>query len=136
MSKFKKGESGNPGGRPAGSTAATIIRKDIEQELPGILAKVIQQAVDGDMQACKILLDKICPNLRPQALPVSIELGGTLPETGGNVLAATMSGAIPPDIGSMLITALSNQGKLVEFQELAERLQRIEKQLEIQNALK
>jgi len=130
MGKYIKGESGNPGGRPTGSTMATLVRKDIEQALPGILATVIKQAVDGELQACKILLDKICPNLRPQALPVSIELGATLPETGGNVLAATMSGIVPPDVGSMLITALSNQGKLVEIQELTERLQRIEKQLE------
>jgi hypothetical protein len=41
-----------------------------------------------------------------------------------------MQGHIPPDIGSQLITALSNQGKLIELQEMAERLQRIEKQLE------
>ena len=130
MSKFKKGESGNPGGRPTGSTMATLVRKDIEQALPGILATVIKHAVDGELQACKILLDKICPNLRPQALPVSIELGATLPETGGNVLAATMSGIVPPDIGSMLITALASQGKLWEMQEITERLQRLEKQLE------
>lgn len=136
MGKFKKGESGNPGGRPAGSTVATAVRKDIEQALPNILATVIQQAVAGDMQACKILLDKVCPNLRPQAQPIHIELGATLPETGGNVLAAIMSGTVPPDMGSMLITALANQGKLVEIQEITERLQRIEKQLEIQNALK
>jgi hypothetical protein len=41
-----------------------------------------------------------------------------------------MTGKIPPDIGAQLITALSNQGKLVEFQELADRLARIEKQLQ------
>jgi hypothetical protein len=41
-----------------------------------------------------------------------------------------MTGKIPPDIGSQLITALSNQGKLIELQEMAERLQRIEKQLQ------
>lgn len=41
-----------------------------------------------------------------------------------------MSGKIPPDIGSQLITALSSQGKLIELQEMAERLQRIEKQLQ------
>lgn len=42
-----------------------------------------------------------------------------------------MQGQISPDIGSQLITALSNQGKLIELQEMQERLQRIEKQLEL-----
>jgi hypothetical protein len=49
---------------------------------------------------------------------------------GNEIIRATLSGEIPPDIGSQLITALSNQGKLIELQEMQERLQRIEKQLE------
>jgi hypothetical protein len=46
-----------------------------------------------------------------------------------------MTGQIPPDIGSQLITALSNQGKLVELQELTERLDRIEKKLTHEQSL-
>jgi hypothetical protein len=59
-------------------------------------------------------------------LPIVESLAGQ----GQEVIRATMSGKIPPDIGSQLITALSNQGKLVELQELADRLARIEKILE------
>ena len=70
------------------------------------------------------------PFLMPQAMPVNISIGATLPETGGNVVDATLNGSIAPDIGSMLIKALAEQGKLVELQELTERLQRVEKQLE------
>lgn len=130
MSKFKKGESGNPAGRPAGLTAASRIRNDLEAALPGILATVIKQATEGDLQAAKILLDKICPNLRPQALPVNVPTGATLPETGSHVVDATLNGSIPPDIGSMLIRSLAEQGKLIELQDMADRLQRLEKLLE------
>jgi hypothetical protein len=133
---FEKGKSGNPAGRTAGNTPGAKIRKAIETQADNILQSVIDAAVAGDMQACKMLLDRITPTLKPQAIPVNIELGTTLPETGGNVLAATMGGLVAPDIGSMLITALASQGKLLEMQEITERLQRIEKQLEIQNALK
>ena len=77
-----------------------------------------------------MLLDRICPPLKPQALPVNIETGTTLPETGGNVVSATLIGAITPDIGSTLIRALAEQGKLIELQEMVERLQRLEKLLE------
>jgi hypothetical protein len=42
-----------------------------------------------------------------------------------------LNGSIAPDIGSMLIRALAEQGKLIELQELTERLQRIEHQLEL-----
>lgn len=127
---FKKGLSGNPSGRPVGLTAATIIRKDIEKAWPDILKKIIEQAKAGDMAACKILLDKICPNLRPQALPITLAIDGGLVEQGHEVIRATLAGEISPDIGAALITALSNQGKLVDLKILADRLKRIEKQLE------
>ena len=129
--KFIKGQSGNPFGRPTGQTPGAKLRKAIEAQSDSILQSVINAAVSGDMQACKMLLDRITPSLKSQALPVNIELGTTLPETGGNVLAATMGGLVAPDIGSMLITALASLGKLIELQEITERLQHIEKQLEL-----
>lgn len=124
--KFQKGTSGNPAGRPANSTTAALVRKDITEALPLIMKQVVNQAITGDLTACKILLDKICPNLRPQALPINVAVGDTLAATGDNVIAETMSGRVPPDIGAMLITALSNQGKLVELQELEARISALE----------
>ena len=106
------------------------MRKSIELRADDILQAVIDAAIGGDMAACKMLLDRITPTLKAQALPVHIGIGDTLPETGGNVINATMSGQIPPDIGSQLITALANQAKIIEQQELIYRLTRIEKQLE------
>lgn len=58
------------------------------------------------------------PPLKPQTLPISIENGATLQ----NVVTA--------NIGAMLIRALAEQGKLIESQEMADRLQRLEKLLE------
>lgn len=62
-------------------------------------------------------------------MPVNIPVGETLPETGNHIVTETMTGNVPPDIGASLITALSNQAKLVEFTELSQRLARIEQQL-------
>ena len=131
MSKFKPGQSGNSKGRTAGITPGAKIRKAIELRADDILKSVIDAAVSGDMSACKMLLDRITPVLKPQAMAINLPDNGTLSEQGGEVIRAALSGQIPPDIGSQLITALSNQGKLIEFQELTERLSRIEKQLEV-----
>ncbi|WP_054760632.1 DUF5681 domain-containing protein [Methylomonas koyamae] len=128
--KFKPGQSGNPAGRPKDKTPATLLRKAIADDMPDVVRKLVELAKEGDVQAAKVLLDRICPPLRPQALPVVIETGSTLPETGGNVVTATLSGNVPPDIGAMLIRALAEQGKLIELQEMADRLQRLEKLLE------
>ena len=128
--KFKPGQSGNPAGRPKDKTPATLLRKSIVNEMPEIVKTLVDSAKNGDIQAAKVLLDRVCPPLRPQALPIEVEMGETLPNTGGNILSAILSGDIPPDIGSTLIKALTDQGKLIELQEIAERLKRLEKVLE------
>jgi len=130
---FKKGTSGNPSGRPAGKTSAGEIRQAIEQESTAILKAVIDAAVLGDMQAAKILIDRLCPQLKPMALPVTIPVGDTLPESGANVIFAMLGGQLPPDVGAQIITALAHQSKLIETLELSERLARLETQLKIQN---
>jgi len=130
QTKFKPGISGNPNGRPKDKTPATILRKSISQEMPEIIKTLVGLAKGGDVAAAKVLLDRICPALKPQAMPISLPTNGTLTEQGSEIIKATMAGQIPPDIGSQLITALSNQGKLIELQEMAERLQRLEKMLE------
>ena len=131
--KFKPGQSGNPNGRPKDKTPATLLRKSIIGEMPEIINKLVELAKGGDVAAAKVLLDRCCPALKPQAMPINLPVNGTLAEQGGEIIRATMAGQIPPDIGSQLITALSNQGKLIEWQELTERLSRIEKKLELQN---
>ena len=127
--KFQPGQSGNPSGRPKDKTSATLIRKAIAKEMPAIVQTVITAAKNGDLQACKVLLDRICPPLKALAQPINVESGQSLTDSGANVIAATLSGEVPPDIGSQLITALTNQGKLIELQEINDRLARLEKQL-------
>ncbi len=130
MSKFEKGQSGNPKGRTPAHLTAAKVRKDLADDLPDILAKLIELAKQGDIQAIKLILDRVCPPIKPQAVPISLPVSDSLAEQGNEIIRAIMQGQIPPDIGSQLITALSNQGKLIELQEMQERLQRVEKQLE------
>ena len=124
--KFKAGISGNPKGRPKNKTPATLLRKSIIDDMPEIILKLVEQAKNGDTAAAKILLDRCCPTLKPQALAISLPINGTLAEQGNEIIRATLSGQIPPDVGAQLITALSNQGRLVELQELTERIEILE----------
>lgn len=126
--KFQKGQSGNPAGRPKGATVGAKIRKAIEERKDEILNAVINAAVGGDMQACKMLLDRITPQLKPVAMNVQLSLPNAagLAEQGAAVVNAALSGTIPPDIGAQLITALSHQAKIVEIDDLTKRIEILE----------
>jgi hypothetical protein len=124
--KFKQGVSGNPKGRPANKTPATLIRKSIVDDIPDIIAKLVELAKEGDVQAAKVLLDRVCPALKPQAVPISLPVSDSLAEQGNEIIRATMQGQIPPDIGSHLISALANQAKIIEVDELTKRIEALE----------
>ena len=123
---YKKGESGNPKGRVPGSTPGVKLRKAVELQSDAILKTVIDAALSGDLLACKMLLDRILPVLKPQALEVKLRCDETLTLQGNTILNATLSGQIPPDIGSQLITALAGQARIVEIDDLLERIKLLE----------
>jgi hypothetical protein len=126
LSKFKKGESGNPAGRPKRIFTSAELRKRLAKDMPEILEKLLTMAKDGDTSAIKIILDRTHPPLKGQALPITVPLGASLSETGGNVVNATLAGEIPPDIGSQLIAALAAQARIIEIDELTKRIEVLE----------
>lgn len=121
---FKKGVSGNVAGRPIGQTPGAQIRKAIEQHSEEILQSVINSAVNGDMSAAKMLLDRITPSLKPIAQQISLALpdGASLSEQGSEVVKGALMGAIPSDIGVQLLAALGAQAKIIEIDDLAKRV--------------
>ena len=123
---FKKGTSGNPKGRKPASITADKVRKGLADDLPDILQTLIDLAKGGDVQAIKLVLERVCPALKPQAVPINLPLVESLAGQGNEIIRATMTGKIPPDIGSQLITALANQAKIIEVDELTKRIEALE----------
>lgn len=126
IKKFKPGQSGNPKGRPKDKTPATLLRKSIADDMPEIIKTLVNLAKGGDVQAAKVLLDRICPPLKPQTLAINLPANGSLTEQGSEIIKATMAGQIPPDVGSQLITAMAHQAKIMEVDELAKRIEALE----------
>ena len=70
---FQKGISGNPSGRPKNPKhSSSALRSQIGAELPAIITSLITLAKSGDATASKLLLDKVLPSVRPQALPATL----------------------------------------------------------------
>ena len=124
---FKKGTSGNPSGRPKGTTCEAKIRKLIESQADDLIRAVTASALDGDMTAAKILIDRICPAYRPKDQAVSITgLDGTLTEQGAAIIQTMGKGTITPNEASSLLSTLVSQSKIKEIDELTKRIENLE----------
>ena len=127
--RFAPGCSGNPSGRPRSKvTKAGVLRETLSPHMPTILQKLIDMALDGDIQACRILIDRVMPPLRPveQAVELSLPADATLTAKGEAVLAAVSAGKIAPSQGVVLMAQLAALAKIVEVDELAKRIEALE----------
>jgi hypothetical protein len=70
--RWKPGQSGNPAGRPKGSkNELTIVKNDLElairkslkpSKVAAILNKMVEMALEGDVKAARLILDKTVSN--------------------------------------------------------------------------
>ena len=72
--KWAKGQSGNPGGRKPGTGKVTKLRQSLGRGLPAIINKLKAQALAGDVQAARLLLERVIAPLRPEESPAFFEL--------------------------------------------------------------
>ena len=130
--RWKKGESGNPKGRTPGVGAIAKVRAEIAKHVPEIVAKLVERAREGDSAAARLLLERAVPPIKPIELPAPIALpdGSTLTEQGRAVLSAAGLGDITPGQAAQLLASLSALAKLIETDELAARITRLEERRE------
>lgn len=128
--RWKKGESGNPAGRPKGVGPAAELRKAIGEDIPVILAKLVELAKGGDVQAARTLLGKVVPDLRAESMPVLMPGAdnGTLSERAQAALEAAGRGEVAPDTAAHLVAALASLARIREVDELERRISALETQ--------
>ncbi len=124
---FQKGQSGNPAGRKPGTKnrKLELLRSNDKR----LQKQVLKMALDGDPVALRICADRLWPRIRPQALPVKVKAkSADLASQGAAVVSAALAGELTPDVLGMLLSALADQARLVEFSEIESRLQKLENQ--------
>ena len=125
---WKKGQSGNPAGRPKGSGDVAKVRAAIAAQVPALLAKLMAQALEGDTSAARLLLERAIAPLKAAEQPQAVSLKGeTLTDQGRAVVAAVAAGELAPGQGAALLGAIGTLARVAEVDELAARVAELEK---------
>jgi hypothetical protein len=125
--RFPPGASGNPTGRPKTESAA--LRAELAEHGEDIAKVVLDAALAGDLQAAKLVLDRISPPLKAQAAPVLLDLPSPENATGAAaaIIRAAADGEIPPDVATQLVGAVGTLARIIEIDELKDRLEALER---------
>ena len=128
---FKKGVSGNPRGRRAGSRnkATMLLEKMMADDGEGVVNAVLEAAKGGDMQAARIILDRICPPRKER--PISCKLPkledpSDLPAGISAILQAVSEGQLTPGEGQALASLIEAQRRTLETEDIDQRLAALE----------
>lgn len=128
---WKKGQSGNPAGRPQGSrNRATVMALSLmEGAAEEIAQAVVNAARGGDLGAARIVLERLAPPLRER--PITIDLPDTSTIEGISkaqqaIIEAVGMGELLPGEGNSLAALVEARRKALETQELEQRISMLE----------
>ena len=126
-SQWKKGQSGNPKGKPPGTGELQKLRSAIGVHVPEIIQRLVDAAKDGDTQAARLILERVLPPIKATEQTQEINLpDGTLTDQGRAVLAAVAAGEIAPGQGSALLGSIAGLARVAEVDELTKRIDALE----------
>lgn len=118
--RFQKGQSGNPAGRPLGSkNKANLIADQLFlEDLQSICESVIAQARSGNIQAAKIIFDRLLPPRKDRLISIKlpkIKTAEDILKAVGAITQAIANGEIAPSEGEALARILDIHGKAIEL---------------------
>ncbi len=128
---FKKGQSGNLKGRPKGVRNKSTLAAEIllEGSLEGICRRIESEALNGNMQAAKMILDRFLPTRRDRAIKMDlpqIHNGEDILKAVGAIIDAIACGEISPSEGESLSRTLERYSNALEFHQFESRLLALE----------
>jgi hypothetical protein len=128
---FKKGESGNPKGKPKGARHKTtqLAYAMMEGSLEAILDQVVAKAKAGDMLACRMIIDKIIPPQKDRTIAIELPPIASIDGVGraqSEILQAVVDGDITPNEGERIAAIVDSRRRAIETVELEARITELE----------
>lgn len=125
---FPAGRSGNPAGRPPGSGEAAAWRAAIGRDVGKVITVVTKLALSGDLAACKLVLERAVPSLKPMDSGVVLPMpaDGTLTDKAAAMVTAMAAGVISAQAAAAMISALANMVRVTETDDVVARLEALE----------
>jgi len=136
---FKKGDDPkrNLSGRPKGAKSKVRL---IDEALSNystqhnvnakqaIIDSLIGQAIEGDTQSAKIILERLTPALKPVNAPIAIDV--RLPrdpvKRAEKLIELTLKGELLPDEAKLLLEGMKSVMQIKEFEEIEKRIEELE----------
>jgi len=138
VATFKKGQSGNPAGKPKGAKdKRTELRELLKPHAEKLVKRVVDLALAGDVSALRICIDRIIPPVRENrlsiALPVVKDVAGCT-AAQAKVLQAVTAGELLPGEAEALSALIEHQRRGLESSDHEARVRAIEEKLKMRNA--
>jgi hypothetical protein len=128
---FKKGQSGNPAGKPPGTRhrVTQLVEALIENKAEALTQRALDNALAGDGVLLKALLDRLAPPRRERPVQVDLPpLAGPAdtPRIAAALLERAASGELTPAEAQGLAALLEAFRKQTELASFEERLAALE----------
>jgi Family of unknown function (DUF5681) len=129
--RFQKGQSGNPSGKPPGTRARVTVlaEKLIEDQHDDIMKAVIERAKGGDPTAMRLCIERLIPvrKGRPVVFDLpAIETAAGVANALGAIAGAMAAGELTPDEAGAVAGVIEAKRRAIETVEHEERLQKLE----------
>lgn len=129
--RFRKGQSGNPAGKPRGARHAVTIlaEKLMNDEAEDVVKAVIGAAKNGDVPAARLVLERISPARKDRPIHFdlpAISAVADLPKATHAIMDAVSKGEITPSEASELGKLVDAHVRAIEVTDLQERIARLE----------
>jgi hypothetical protein len=129
--RFRKGQSGNPAGRPLGARNATTVAAEalLQGEAERLTRKCIELALGGDTVAMRLCLERIYPPRKDRAVRFAlppITSARDAADIAAAVAKAVAAGQLTPSEAAEIGKVIEIYVKAYQTAELDDRIPRLE----------